>query len=331
MNALPPSFIERLSKILTQKDYALCLRSFSEVKPAVIRINTLKTSRRLIEEICMAQRINYSTFTNSQVAQYESLNNVLIIDQQDIQRLDALGLFKDGRIYRQGISSILVACILNPKPGERILDLCAAPGSKATLISAMMNNEGELDCIDYVKKRFYRLKSVISLLGATNIDVKLVDGKRFRLKEEEPYDKILVDAPCSSEGRFHLQYKKSWAYWSQRKIKEMRSKQKGLLLNAMRLLKPNGRLVYSTCTFAPEENEDVIDWLIRKSSKLNGKWSFGLKVMPINLKDVSEKILNYPPLKQWGKKTFDPQIKNCLRILPNEVLSGFFIAKLKKL
>ena len=109
---------------------------------------------------------------------------------------------------------------------------------------------------------------------------------------------------------------KSFAYWSVRKIKEMSHKQKGLLLNAGRLLSPGGILVYATCTFAPEENEEVVDWFLRKT---DGRF----ELTPMRIDGVR----TYPCLTQWQKRTYDIRIKDAARILPDERMEGFFIAK----
>ena len=138
-------------------------------------------------------------------------------------------------------------------------------------------------------------------------------------RDQHGFDKILVDAPCSSEGRFKIADKKTFAYWSLRKIKEMVHKQRGLLLNASRLLKPGGTLVYSTCTFAPEENEGVVNWLLKKTAG-------ALKVEPVLLDDV----VSYPAVEEWEGKIFNPAVRNCFRVLPTSEMEGFFITKIVK-
>jgi len=144
-----------------------------------------------------------------------------------------------GREYIQGLSSQLVSLILDPQPEERILDLCAAPGSKTSHMAALMNNTGEIVAVECVRSRMYKLKSVLTLLGVTNTKCILRDGRLF--KSEELFDRILVDAPCSSEGRFCLKDPKTLKYWSLRKIREMRRKQRGLLHQATRLIRPGGK------------------------------------------------------------------------------------------
>jgi len=145
-----------------------------------------------------------------------------------------------------------------------------------------------------------------------------MDARRFRPRNSF-FDKILVDAPCSSEGRFQSGNPKTLAYWSSRKIKEMMRKQRGLLLAASRLLKPGGILVYSTCTFAPEENEGVVHWLLKKTKGT-------LRTESIDIPGVA----SYPVVTQWNKKEFNGEITKCFRVLPNVHMEGFFIAKFKK-
>ncbi len=212
-------------------------------------------------------------------------------------------LVTQGSLYAQGLESMRPVMELDPQPGERILDLCAGPGSKTSQIAMHMRNEGVLVANEPVRPRFYRLKSVLNLTGAKTT-LTMVDGRRFRVgaysnppagEAGTPllFDRVLVDAPCSAEGRFKKDEPQTYAYWSLRKIKEMAHKQKGLLLHAGRLLKAGGVLVYSTCTFAPEENEEVVLWFSRKAE--------GFKL-----------------LKQE-------------RILPDGRMEGFFIAKWQKI
>jgi 16S rRNA (cytosine1407-C5)-methyltransferase len=228
-----------------------------------------------------------------------------------------MDLINDGFLYRQSLSSMLPALILAPCPGERVLDMCAAPGSKTTQMAAMMNNEGEIVAVEAIHQRSYKLRSVVEKMGAGNVSLKLTDARQFR--SHQLFDRILVDAPCSSEGRFKVREPKTFAYWSPRKIREMARKQKGLLLSASRLLKPGGVMVYSTCTFAPEENEGAVDWLMRKTQG-------ALDVEAVDLKDIPR----YPCLPEWRGKVFDSRVQKCLRVLPEDGMEGFFITKFVK-
>lgn len=279
--------------------------SFTLTRRPAVRVNTLKTNKATIIRLLNERAIPF------QEVSWDPSALVL----ETAQGLD--DVIKEGRLYIQGLSSMVPALVLDPRPGERVLDLCAAPGSKTTQMAALMENTGEITAVESVKDRFYKLRSVVALLGAENVRLKFSDGRKFR--DRELFDRVLVDAPCSSEGRFTTQDKKSFAFWSPRKIKEMAHKQRGLLLNASRLLRPGGTLVYSTCTFAPEENEGAVDWLLKKTDE-------NLSVEPVNLPGVAV----YPTLIGWEKKTFNPQVRHCCRILPTPAAEGFFVAKFSR-
>ena len=307
--SVPALFLERLKRILGEDLYSLYgIKGFEYDKLVTVRINLLKISIKEIEEILKNLGIAFRP-----VSWYPQ---ALVLENITSQELGQTGLLDKGFLYSQALSSLLPVFILDPKPGERVLDLCAAPGSKTTQIAALMNNEGQIVAVENIRGRFYKLKSVLSLLGAEIVNVKMMDGRRYR--DTEGFDKILVDAPCSSEGRFKTADKKSYAYWSLRKIKEMVHKQRGLLLSASRLIRPGGTLVYSTCTFAPEENEGVINWFLKKSGG-------AFKVEPIAL----DEVVRYPAVGEWEERIYDPDVKNCF--LPTKEMEGFFIAKLVKI
>ena len=305
----PPLFLERLRQIIPQEHWDSSFKTFSEDKPLTLRINTLKTSWQEV----------FDTLARHQIPFKEVLwyRDAFIAERVSLNEIEKTGLIKEGKLYPQSLSSVIPVLALDPKPGEHVLDMCAAPGGKTAQMAAHMNNQGEILAVERVKNRYYRLRSVLALLGVQNASLKLTDARRLR--PENLFDKILIDAPCSSEGRFHARDKKTFTYWSPRKIKEMSQKQKGLLLSGFRFLKKGGTLIYSTCTFAPEENESAIDWLLKKAGA-------EASIVPVSLEDVEF----YPALSAWGKKTYSPQISSCLRILPMRLMEGFFIAKIVK-
>jgi len=307
---LPTLFLERLKKIVPNQHYENIIESFSKPSLLSVRINTLKTDRAAVFNTLNDRGVSYQKIS--------WMDEALIFQGADPVELGMMDLFEEGVIYRQGLSSMLPVAVLDPDPSEQVLDMCAAPGSKATQIAARMGNRGKITAIEAVRKRYYKLRSVTKLLGVTNISFHLMDARRFRPRNSL-FDKILVDAPCSSEGRFQSSNPKTLAYWSPRKIKEMMRKQRGLLLAASRLLKPGGTLVYSTCTFAPEENEGAVHWLLKKTKGT-------LRTESIDIPEVA----SYPVVTQWNKKEFNVEITKCLRVLPNEHMEGFFIAKFKK-
>ena len=307
-NSLPPLFLDRLGLIIPPRQRSGVLSHFSAPPVMSVRINTLKINRENALAALEDRGIRFQEVPWWAWA--------LIIDPGSVEGITASGYFEQGWFYRQSLSSMLPVIALNPQPGERVLDLCAAPGSKTTQIAAFMENRGTLMAVEAVRSRFYKLKSVAAALGAGNITYCCLDARRFKSKDAL-FDRILVDAPCTCETRFKLFQPKTYAYWNPHKIKDMVRKQRGILLAASRLLNPGGVLVYATCTFAPEENEGVVDWLLRKAGR-------GWEVDPVDCPGVD----TTPALTRWEKKEFDPRVGFCCRVLPTATMEGFFMAKL---
>jgi len=310
MNTLPAQFTDRLTKIIPSEYLDGCLDNFARERSLSVRINNLRSTK----EAVLKELKGYKVI----VKEVPWYSDARVLEGVNRPQVTEWPLIKNGNIYIQELSSMLAALILGPKPEERILDMCAAPGSKASQMASLMKNQGELVCLESVRNRYYKLRSVLSLLRCECSSMLCKDGRKYR--DREGFDRILVDAPCSSEGRFKTFNKKSFAYWSMRKIKEMKHKQKGLLLNASRLLKEGGKLLYATCTFAPEENEEVVSWILKKT---DGE----LISEPISFEGVKR----YPPLMNWEGKTYDQNVGNCLRVLPGGDMEGFFLAKFRKL
>ncbi len=307
---LPPQFLERLKMTVPVEKFDPIVQHFSAQRPLSVRINTLKIGRDELLSMLSERKIRYSSAF--------SLPEALILGNITKQELGEMDLVQNAFLYIQSLSSQFVVEVLDPKPDDVVLDLCAAPGSKTTQMAAKMQNRGSIIAVEPIRDRFFRLKAVLTQTGAEIVSLKMGDGRRFR-PADRLFDKILVDAPCSCEGRFETATPKTYAYWSPRKIKEMAHKQKGLLLAATRLLKPKGILVYSTCTFAPEENEAVVHRVLKKCPD-------HLELLPIQ----NQEIGSYPAVMQWGEKKFHQDIKNCFRICPSQKLEGFFIAKMMK-
>lgn len=231
-------------------------------------------------------------------------------------RFSELDSHKNGFYFVQDLASMLPPIILNPAPGERALDLAAAPGAKATQIAAMMENKGVFLAVESNRNRMKSLRFNLKKYGVTN--ALAVSGNFLAQKFTEKFDRILADVPCSGEGII-AKDKAVIKIWSEKRIKKNAKIQKKLLLKGFSLLKKGGRLVYSTCTYAPEENEEVIQHLVDKNGNA--------VIEKISLKDLNF----HKGLVKWAGKKFSADMKNCTRIYPMDFNSeGFFIAKISR-
>lgn len=307
---LPLPFLEKLKKIYPRTFPVVC-ETFLHKKLHSFRINYLKTDLVNLKKTLCSERIRYKELPWPQGS---------FILKSKLAQLQRSSVYQKGFIYVQNVSSMIPSIVLAPQVGEKILDLCAAPGAKTTQIVSLTRGDIELVAIEKIRVRYYKLLANLKIQGVNFVKVYMMDGVWVGKKFPEYFDKILLDAPCSSEGLFYVNNPHSFKYWKERKVKEMRHKQKKLLSSAFYALKEGGDLVYSTCTFSPEENEEVIDWLLNKFKER-------IQIIPIRipLKNIM------PGLKQWGSKAFSSDLKMTLRIIPNEFMEGFFVAHLKKL
>ncbi len=307
---LPQVFIDRLENLLPEKTKEEVLAAFCAERPTTFRTNTLKITTPELEEELTKKGINYQKVS--------FLPDAFILEGS-AKQLTTTGLFDSGLLYVQSLSSMIPALVLEIKQNENVLDMTAAPGSKTSQIAALMENTGHIVANDISRVRLYKLRANLKLLDVKNTTVIQKKGQDLWKSYNNFFDKVLVDAPCSLEGRFQCQNPKTYRTWNIKKVKQLSHLQRYLLRSALTCAKPGGVIVYSTCTLSPEENEEALDWLLT-----NEKNSVVLE--PINL-EIPEKITAFP---KWQNKVFDPQIKNAMRILPSSLMEGFFVAKLRK-
>lgn len=195
---------------------------------------------------------------------------------------------------------------------DTVLDLCAAPGSKTLHLA---RHARHVIAVDVDKNRVKRLEHNLKRFSIHNCTVIRADGRRLRLNGF--VDKVLVDAPCSGEGMVGKLHK-VMKVWSLKRIKRLQALQKRLVMHGFSLLKKGGILVYATCTIAPEENEAVIDYVLRKKN--------------VDIESISIEGLQYTSgLSHWGKTQFAPAVENAIRIYPHHnSTNAFFVAKLCK-
>ena len=172
-----------------------------------------------------------------------------------------------GLYYIQEPSAMCVVEVADPKPGEYVLDLCAAPGGKSTQIAGRMAGEGLLVCNEIVPNRAKILSQNIERLGIKNAVVLNHSPQELEMRFASFFDRIVVDAPCSGEGMFHKE-EAALTEWSPENVEMCAKRQKEILACAVNMLRPGGVLVYSTCTFAPAEDEEMADWLLKTYPEL---------------------------------------------------------------
>ena len=308
---LPEIFLERLRRLIPPQKWDEAANTFTEPKPTTFRINSLRANPALLRE-----RLEHQGFRLEKVSWFPE---TFILRDGRLRELQETETYQTGQIYVQGLSSMIPAIVLDPLPGENILDLTAAPGSKTTQMACLMKGEGRILANDNNKVRFFKLKANLDLQGARNVELSMRPGELFGRDFPESFDRILLDAPCSAEGRFNVREPASYKYWKLAKIKEMARKQKNLIISAVRALKPGGVLVYSTCTFAPEENETVLHWL-------TGKFGEAIQIEKIQLPFSNQA----GGMSQWENETFHPAIRAAVRILPTLTMDAFFLAKIRK-
>ena len=215
--------------------------------------------------------------------------------------------------------SQLPVSLLDPQPGERVLDLCAAPGGKSAQIVQAMDNRGTLVANDALVGRVRALRANLERLGALNASATVYDGSNYPGAAGR-FDRVLVDAPCSGEGMLRKQAAPPGSLGNQRLYQRFARQQLGLLRRAFALCRPGGRIVYSTCTFAPEENELVLDRLL-------GEADGALRLLDLDCPG----FLTRPGITAWQGQRLDPSLARAHRVWPQlNDSGGFFVAVLEK-
>ncbi len=312
---LPEKFLNRLIQIIPAQNLEAVYNSFNTKRPVAFRVNTLKIQRnqlikKLREKGCNLEEVEWN-------------KDAFILKNgpdENVKKLTDTESHANGELYIQSLSSMIPAIILDVKPGDKVLDIAAAPGSKTTQMAAMMENNGEIIANDLSRARTFKLRANLKQQGVTNTKVLNIPGQFLWKKFPEHFDKALVDAPCSLEGRIKCFDPKTFKDWSVKRIEILSQRERFLLRSAISAVKPGGTIVYSTCTLAPEENEEVIDWILKKENGAIALESISLPQIPV-----------IKPITGWRKKVFDPQIKKTMRIMPSETMEGFFVAKIRKI
>lgn len=252
----PDWLVEKLQNTLSDEQILELGLALQKPAPLDLRVNTFLSKREEVMDALQQEGIE------AQVTPY-SLCGIRLVGKPMINRH---ALFLSGKIEVQDEGSQLLGYLLAPKRGEMVVDFCAGAGGKALLLGALMNSKGRLYAFDVSEKRLSNLTPRFKRSGLSNLHVQRIndenDSKVKRLSGK--IDRVLVDAPCSGIGTLRRNPDLKWRQ-SPQSIEELKIKQRDILASAARLLKPGGRLVYATCSFLREENQDIINSFLEKS------------------------------------------------------------------
>jgi len=293
---VPIWLINKLENILPYNELIAFLEHINKPPPLSFRVNTLKTT---VDEVLRELREQgFRPWISPYVP--------TVIKLRRPGKSTFLKLISEGKIIPQDDSSALASLILNPQPGELVVDLCAAPGGKTTHLAEIMKNKGKIIAMDLYRDRIQRMKRIIERMGINIVEIIEMDARyAVNVLGEEIADKVLLDPPCSSTGVLAKHPEARWR-WNEESLRRLVKLQRGLLEVATRLVKPGGRILYTTCSILPEECEEQVKYIL---NKYKGR----LKIIELN-------------------KPFSPGLlKGTMRAWPHKHgTTGFFYVLLEK-
>ena len=262
-----------------------------EEKPVTLRVNTIKSNAEKVKIELEKNNIEYEI-----VEWNKSAFIIKNVKEDEIRKLD---IYNNGEIYLQSLSSMIPAIIIDPKERENILDMTAAPGGKTSQMAAIANNKVFLTACEKNKIRLERLQYNMQKQGVKNINIMQEDSRK--LSNYFSFDKILLDAPCSGSGTENVFN----SNFTEELIKRSCKTQEELLTKALSILKHGGEMVYSTCSILKEENEEILNKVLKK---------FKAQIVPIQ---IPKEIPILPT-----------SIDGVVTICPTKLYEGFFVAKI---
>ncbi|MBO6233585.1 MAG: RsmB/NOP family class I SAM-dependent RNA methyltransferase [Clostridia bacterium] len=298
-NNLPEFLLEMLEKQYGIETTKKIIDGYSKNRLTTFRINTIKSNNEEIEKVLNRENIEYEKSNIS--------NEAYILKNVDESKIQELEIYKEGKIYLQSLSSMLPPIILHPEQNNDILDMAAAPGGKTTQMAAITDNKAHITACEMNTIRAERLKYNIEKQGASSVYCMVKDARN--IDDFFSFDQILLDAPCSGSGTLNINDDKLKKYFTEKLIQKSVKAQTALLRKAIKILKPGHEMVYSTCSILQEENENVVNEILK-----NGN---------IEIVQIENEFVKDLPL-------LPTKIDGTLCIMPNELFEGFFVAKLKK-
>jgi NOL1/NOP2/sun family putative RNA methylase len=294
-------------------DYEAFRAACERPLPSVVRVNGIKTTPERVRRAFDEQGVEYEPV--------DWHDGLLKLDDQPGNSWP----YVHGWVYGQEEVSAVPAEVLAPEPGEQVFDPCAAPGSKTTQLAALMDDRGLLVANDNNLGRLSALRSNAERCGVTSVVVTNSDARNFSLRpfvgdgdHQQPFfDRALVDVPCSCEGTIRKN-PTALEKWEYSHVQGIAGVQKGILTRAIEATEPGGTIVYSTCTFAPEENEAVLDHVLDSDR------------VSCELVEFDLPLASAPGVTEWEEETYDPRVERAKRIYPHlNDTGGFFCAKLE--
>lgn len=297
------SFIKRYNALLGKRYDEFIDISLTYLRKS-IRINTIKCNSSVISER-IGKRWEMTKIPWCDVGYWVKS------ERRDVGNMPEHFL---GYIYVQEAASMIPPIVLDPKPGEVVLDMCASPGSKTTQIAQLMNNEGILVANDLTADRLKALGMNLQRCGVHCSIISMNHGRRFN---KPIFDRVLVDAPCSGTGTIRKSFK-TISMWNPNMVRRIAATQRQLVSSGFESLKPGGTMVFSTCTLEPEENEGTLSFLLDKYPEAE-------------IQDIELEINRSEPVQSFEGTTYNKQVKKALRIWPmDNDTEGFFVSKIKK-
>lgn len=276
------------------------IEGYKAQRKTTFRINTLKSNQNEVEEVLKQNKLEFKKI--------DFIENAYVLNSGNEKNLEALSIYDEGKIYVQSLSSMLPPIILNPRKNTDILDMAAAPGGKTTQIACLVQNQANITACEMNHIRAEKLKYNIEKQGASSVYIMEKDARL--LEDFFKFDQILLDAPCSGSGTIDFNDSNLEKYFTEKLIEKSSKLQLALLKKAVNIIKKGKEIVYSTCSILEEENEKVLQEILKNKN---------LKIVPIEL----DKKAEIPLLPS--------KIPGTICILPNQFFEGFFVAKIKKI
>ena len=287
---------EQYGDEITQK----IVQGYRAKRKATLRVNTIKATGEKVRSELQKNNINFEdvSWCKEALITKDAL-------EKDIENLE---IYKNGEIYLQSLSSMLPPIILNPEEGKDILDMAAAPGGKTTQMAALTNNKAHITACEMNNIRIEKLKYNIQKQGASCVYIMQKDSRN--IDDFFSFDQILLDSPCSGSGTINIENKNLSKYFTPKLIEKSVKSQMALLKKAIKILKPGGTMVYSTCSILEKENEEIIKNVLMQNK---------VEIVPIELNGMEQ--IPLLPVK----------VEGTICVCPTEYYEGFFVAKIKKL